>query len=407
MARPAKLPRGISLRKRTRKLKDGTTTTAVTYRAQVGWTRKDPTTGGEISTMEELGEFATLEPAKEALKKARGELAVGTFIPPKEIRRQARENKKREEALAVARKVTVTSWSTQWLAALEAEGRASSTVMSYRSILNAHVLPHLGNMPLADVTSADIDNVVQAASAKSIGAGRNTGVALRAMFNRAVEDGAGGVEVSPVRVSIPKSRPRSDEEIPGGDQVQALVDAAPVEIKLGLVLAAKLGLRFGEVLGLQRRDFKHLGDPGRATLTVARQWASKGSVLAPTKGKLARTIPLSVDLVSIVEWHLGEFALAGSASFVFPGVVDKTRCMTPKAFTDRLKLARERSGCDFTMHTLRHYALSSFHASGAGIRDAASLAGHANVAVTERYLHSDAERQRLIVEAGRALKVNN
>lgn len=405
MARVAKLPRGISRRTQTWTRADGTKRQSVAYRVRVTWTRTDPNTGNPVSTLEHVGDFKTVAAAREAQSMARADMSRGVFVPPKEIRRLAKEAREAEALKAAARKVTVKDWSREWLEALEEAGRTPSTLMSYRSILRTHVLPQLEKLPLADVSAADIEATVKAASGKSVSAGRNTATLLRAMFNSAVEHKAGGIEVSPAKVHTAKSRARSDEEIPNGTQVQALVDAAPREIKLALVLAAKLGLRFGEILGLQRRDLRNLDDPTNATLTVARQWLSKGSKLAPPKGKSARTLPLTADLVKIIEHHLDEYALAAPTAFVFPGVKDKQKCMTPRAFTDRLKVARDRSGCDFTMHSLRHFALTNFSVSGAGVVDAGRLAGHKSTAVTERYLHGDKDRQRAIIEAGPTLEV--
>lgn len=127
MAQPAKLPRGITSyrgRYRVRLNHDGRT--------------------------HALGMFDTLTDARAALDIAKGDAARGRFVPPVE-RRAVRQA---EEAKAVAQAVTLEQWSQTWLAGLDADpDRSRGTVVSYRSVLNNHILPDLGETRLAELTT--------------------------------------------------------------------------------------------------------------------------------------------------------------------------------------------------------------------------------------------------------------
>jgi hypothetical protein len=59
-----------------------------------------------------------------------------------------------------------------------------------------------------------------------------------------------------------------------------------------LRLTALLGLRLGEVLGLQWQDFDKAADEGAGVLHVRRQWLTSGVYGPPKTSKATRSIPL-------------------------------------------------------------------------------------------------------------------
>ena len=109
-----------------------------------------------------IGLFDTLTDAKAARDRAAGEIASRTFVPPYQRRAEARKKAEEERLQAV----TVEQWSQQWLKRLQSgqtrngKARSSGTITSYRSTLNAHVLPALGHVRLADVTRKDVDGLL-------------------------------------------------------------------------------------------------------------------------------------------------------------------------------------------------------------------------------------------------------
>ena len=151
------------------------------------------------------------------------------------------------------------------------------------------------------------------------------------MLNTAVDDGiivrnpcriaGGGVERSPER------------PVPTGDEVWALADAIGNRWRTLVLTSAFAGLRWGELMGLQRADI----DIDAATITVARQVLEVGSqqIEGPPKtdaglrtvagrsmgdGACTGTVTGTVTLVTYMAISIGAAAssLAGGRSHMFP-----------------------------------------------------------------------------------------
>src|SRR5699024_1776010 len=113
-----RLPRGIDQR-------------GDTYRARIYWHGFKHT----------IVHFFTIGDAQAALSIARSEIARGIFIPPSVRKRQALDDAELEAVNAL----TVASWADDWIARLESLGRSKGTTRSYRSTLDVHILPVIGN----------------------------------------------------------------------------------------------------------------------------------------------------------------------------------------------------------------------------------------------------------------------
>lgn len=371
------LPRGISMR-------DGN------YRVRVSYQ----------GVQYDCGSFETLELAKIALQKYQAEVILERFIPPAERRRQL----KRQREARASRTLTVTQWSEVWLKDLEQgpNPRSPGTIASYSSTLNSHVLPTLGSKAVLDITAKDIDACVATARDSGEGASRNVARTLRAMFNAAVAINAGGIIASPVKVTVGKTATstREDHEIPTLDEVNRLAAAMPADTSLAVELAAWCSLRVGEVLGLQRGDFKALEVPGETTVAISRQWLSKAKppTYGPPKDDSYRTVAVPEILARKVRDHLEANPLKADNAPVFPSAIDNTRPMSHNSLSSRWRKAREevRPGTDF--HALRHFGLTAYAQAGATQTEIMRRGGHKDADVAQRYQHSSLERDRIITD---------
>lgn len=374
MAKPKKLPQGISLSAEGR------------YRVRIYWR----------GTQHSIGNFHTLGDAKAAMEIARSEMARGIFIPPSELRRERAS----EDVLALIAATTVSEWAGDWIARLESIGRTPATIRSYRSTLDAHIVPALGTKRLIDVTSDDIDAMLDGLKGKP-GAWTNTARVARSLFLAAVA--ANKLDESPFNVAIESTRrgakrplTRSDVATPA--QVAALADAMPKEQRLAVLLAAWCALRLGEVLGLQRRDFSDLEDPESATLHVARQWNSKASppAYSPPKADSQRVISIPAALVPAIVAHLEAFTPAAADAPVFPRAGAPRLPMSQTRLDSTWRAARETvmPGTGFRFHQLRHTGLTEYAKTGATIAEIQARGGHSSVEVALRYQHATRERDR-------------
>jgi integrase len=151
-----------------------------------------------------------------------------------------------------------------------------------------------------------------------------------------------------------------------------------------LRLSARLGLRLGEVLGLQWRDF----DRTAGILHVRQQWLRSGEY-GPTKTDSGvRTIPLPDDLCSrLIDLRLAS-PYAQDEDPIFAsrrGTPLQHRNVARRGFE---RAAREAGIHGVTFHDLRHAAASRLIANGVDPVTVASVLGHGDPNITLKvYAH--------------------
>lgn len=378
MVRSSKYPPGVGRRKNG------------TYRARVSWE------GEQV----ELGTFYSVTEAKAAASKARLEVIMGTFIPPVERKRllKAAAAKKRQHAL------TVAQWSEVWLQQLEAQGKTAGTLATYRSGLRVHILPALGSARLVEVTSAQIDKALTIARDNG-GNYANLARTLKSMFRAAVEHPDTGLTESPVKVtvqkqSLDKQRSEVRSKYVDPDGVRELTALMPEPLAVAVPLAAWLGLRLGEVLGLQRQDFIDLETPEKAYLTIQRQWNTKSSPpdYSDPKAGSARDLAIPASLVRVITAHLSRFVEGDPASPVVTSTQNPAKPVSQTSFDKAWRAARDQVRPGLRFHDLRHTALTIFsRATGATLDEIKRRGGHRSTEVAMGYQQSDLERERQLV----------
>ena len=371
---PKKLPQGISLSAEGR------------YRVRIYWRGKQHS----------IGNFWTLGDAKAASAIARSEMARGIFIPPSELRRERAS----QDVLDLIEATTVAQWGAEWLARLEGVGRTPATIRSYRSTLHAHIVPAIGHMRLAEVTTADIDTMLNTLKA-SPGAWTNVARVTRSLFLAAISAGAGGITVSPFAAHIESTRKRRERGLDRSDlatpaEVRAMSDAMPAELRVAVMLGAWCAMRQGEVLGLQRRDFRHLDDPDNATVRIDRQWNAKATppTYTPPKAGSARELSIPAALVPMIRDHLERFTPAADDAPILPRRGRPHLPISQSAFDLAWRKARETVRPGFRFHSLRHTGLTEYARTGATLAELKERGGHSSADVAMRYQHSSIDRDR-------------
>lgn len=161
------------------------------------------------------------------------------------------------------------------------------------------------------------------------------------------------------------------------------------------LVALKLGLRRGELLGLRWKDVDFRKNVIRVRQQVVK--TTEGSDITTPKTKNAkRDIPM-IDLISTaLKAHKLRLGALGN-EFVFPNEAgDHYHPDTP---TRHFRRACARLGLEgFTFHDLRATAITRWREAGVDAETAAALAGHGDVKVTLT-VYSDAEaRKRAALE---------
>ncbi|MCZ7535714.1 MAG: site-specific integrase [Acidimicrobiia bacterium] len=192
---------------------------------------------------------------------------------------------------------------------------------------------------------------------------------------------------------------RADErQIPTVAQVRLLADAIDSRLRCLVLLAAFVGLRKGELLGLRRRDV----DLEHCTITVAqqRQVDRRGHSLvgAPKTDAGRRTVALPATLVDDLALHLDKYAQRGDDGYVFTG--QKGGPLAPHVLQRAWAKARTEVGVpDLHLHDLRHLAGTLAASTGAGTKELMYRLGHASQQAALRYQHATGERDRAIADA--------
>lgn len=239
--------------------------------------------GNEVSRSFADGQ---LKVAKQWLAKQQVDQALGVFVDPR------------------AGKITVRAFAERWLADLDVDEMSREALeMRFRS----RILPHLGSLQLAAVTSSTIrgwDRHLREAGMSD--RYRHTLFTnLSALFTAAADDGLIGKNPFSGK-SVRKPRPAKEKVVPWpAKQVWAVRAALPERFRILVDLAAGLGLRQGECFGLAVSDVDFL----RGVVTIRRQVKTVRytRVFALPKYDKTREVPLPEPVKLALAAHLRRF----------------------------------------------------------------------------------------------------
>ena len=255
-----------------------------------------------------------------------------------------------------------------------------TTRVAYEGRLRTWILPRIGALPISAVDAKvirDLDGAFVQGGA-SDGLRRAILIALRSVLTRfAVETEI--ITRAPKFPPLPKDGNRI-VEVPLPEDFACVVDAAKhPEHRVAFLLAGHAGLRRGEVRALRCRDVEFEGQ-GRI---VVRFQKYKHDLTKPKSGS-DREIPLT--------GALRQALLAVGA--------DRRPKDSPVALTTRgkpwgekglwlaLNTALKRAQLDpCRYHALRHFFVTSLFHGGVSAPVVQKLAGHSNLATTQRYAH--------------------
>jgi integrase len=273
-----------------------------------------------------------------------------------------------------------------------------STWRQREQYVRSYLVPGLGRLPLAKLTSADVERLT--ASLVERGLSPRTASHARVILRRALGDAERDGLISRNVAALarpPRVTTRTIE--PGRDyltaaQLRKLLTAATLHPIGPLVtLAATTGLRQGELLGLSWNDI----DLEAGSLTVrralARAWGGGVELSAPKTPKSRRTIQLPAVALAALELQRQRQQTtrlsAGTAwqdrdGLIFTDNVGRPlyRVAVHRAFHELLSAAELPS---VPFHGLRHSAATALLTAGVPLRVVSDLLGHSGIAITSDY----------------------
>lgn len=308
---------------------------------------------------------------------------IGTFDSKREAanaEEDARSDQRKIERGELAPehdvKRTLAQAVEEWLASLEKRGSRSHE--GYSDRMNLYILPELGSLALARLTTARIMEWRDAQAARFAPATVNGSLScLASALSYFVK--RQWIDKNPARAVERVERPEGVYRwIQTREEITKLLGQCVDEHRDLVAVALGTGMRLDELLHLQWADV----DIERRLIAVHR--GRKGTV----KSGKARRIPILDAILPL----LRERALRRAGDvLVFPGAVDpktgKTRARSKPGVRDAYKLAVKRAGLDTKLrfHDLRHTFASHWILDGGDIFSLSKVLGHHSVTVTEKF----------------------
>jgi len=296
--------------------------------------------------------------------------------------------------------IIVRDWVEHWLRSERVSDLRPHTVHRYRQVINDYLLPDLGRMRLVAVRPRHLRVALDKMTAKGLsGRTRNEARNIAStLFRAAVEDEL--IEVNPATAVRAKPHKRRTLVTPTTDELAQLVGAANGTVwAMPIALAAYLGLRRSEVLGLQWSDI----DLDREILVVQRGLQRvrvdehAQLVFLPTKtDNSARTLELGSNLIERLRRHRSDQAqrrLSLGADWIDLELVCERgdgAPLHPDSFSKAFVRIAKRVGLSdrVRLHDVRHGVATAMLARGVDMKLASAVLGHSSANFTrDQYAH--------------------
>ncbi|TMD04188.1 MAG: site-specific integrase [Chloroflexi bacterium] len=318
----------------------------------------------------------------------------------------------KEEGLPIGpARATVATHLNSWLAGARSQLR-HRTWVRYEQLARLHVLPALGAIPLGRLEPSDV-KVMQQRMLEA-GASPSSTRQARAVLHGALTEAVrwGLVARNVAALVRPPQKPAHEMRTLTQPEVGALFAAAAGDRLEALwVLAATVGMRQGELLGLRWRDV----DLDRGVLGVCGSLTRGPQGLMITDPKTARSrrrVALPAIAVEALRRHratqAGERLRAGAAwtdrDLVFSNGLGGP-LTADKLLRARFRPLLRKAGLPpIRFHDLRHTAATRLLEQGVHPKVVSEMLGHASVAITlDIYSHVSPDLQRQAVSALDAL----
>ena len=246
-----------------------------------------------------------------------------------------------------------------------------------------YIAPRFGNWPVASITAAEVSSWVGSLVARGLAPSTATRAlaTLRSVLAFAVADGRIQHNVAAVVRKPTSGRVRREGQALTLDQLRALTEACKGRYRDVVPVLALAGLRWGELAGLQVGDRVSVPGPGLRLRRAVLASGGGGALYVDTlKNNRARTVPLVLDLVPIVDrWGAGKAANAWLFDAPEGGPLWESnwkRSVGWSAATAAIGVT------GFRVHDLRHTAASVWLGAGADPKVVQRVLGHATAAMT-------------------------
>ena len=258
---------------------------------------------------------------------------------------------------------------------------SENTLKSYRSDLNAHLLPILGAMNISKITPeivGDFTKALKDKGLKSTSINRRLAV-LRATLNFAEESRYLKYSIKVKKIKVPKINGLQTNYLTM-QNINTLIDSIEIHdidqdridwnIKRAIIyrVAANTGLRSQELEDLKWSDLN---------------FDTKILTVRSGKGAQSRTVGLNKSAYE----SLDAYSRAATTESVFGRFKYGKYAL---AINDWVRFDVKKAGInnpDFKFHGFRHSFATALLLNGATLMEVSKLLGHSSISITEIYLH--------------------
>ena len=304
--------------------------------------------------------------------------------------------------------LTFEALAEVWLHSLR-NSIKESTYAHYLYTLHKYLLPVLSKVPIASFEESFLEQAMQQiiapidATHKPLG--NSSARECLSMLRRICKYAAHLRLIRPMEleVALPKAIDKISAPLSPAEQqrLHQYVQENPTPRKIGLLLGLELGLRIGEICGLQWGDF----DLKLGTLKISRTVCriscgnehTKVVIQTPKTRTSRREIPIPKQLLIPKQILLMLKKLHGNASnstWFLSG--NESKPTEPRCYRKSIKAyLKQATVRQIRPHALRHTFATICLQAGCDVKTLSELLGHANANITlQRYVHSDLTRKR-------------
>lgn len=280
-----------------------------------------------------------------------------------------------------------------------------STYAKYSFLVRKHIVPELGEIPVKNLTTEDLDRFTQ----KKLGEGKlnqkgglapKTVTSLLSVIKLALEFGRERNYGCPSNITIHNPRQTAPEIQVLTPEEQKYLESCILgkydPIHMGIMLSLYTGLRIGEICALRWEDFDFGENIVRVRRTIMRiqdvspeaERKTKIVIGQPKTECSNRTIPLPSFLQRFVKEYQ-----SGGKDYVLTA---KQTYMEPRQYYVKYKKVMESCGLQrYNYHALRHTFATRCVENGFDIKSLSEILGHADVTITlRRYVHPSMSLKR-------------
>ena len=303
-------------------------------------------------------------------------------------------------------KLDFSALAEQWLASVS-HGVKESTLAHYDYTLQRYLLPVFGAWKVHGLDEQRLEQgmleVISPKSGNHKPLGASSARECLSILRRICKYAAHLRLMRPVEILVKLPQFERVQTKPLSVQEQAclrdFVLEHPTTRKAGLLLQMQLGLRIGEVCGLQWGDFDLSAGVLTIRRTVSRIYCRDGHtkvlIQTPKTRSSGREIPIPQELFTLLQRLHGG---ASEETWFLSGNAEKP--VEPRCYRKSVQLyLRQAAVRKVHPHTLGHSFATTCLQAGCDIKTLSELLGHADPHITlRRYVHSNMNRKRRELE---------